>query len=326
MKKEEFFARLFGSLVGLETEELERVKEYYVELLLDGMEEGRSEEEVIAHFGLPEGIAEKIWAEQSVKQGGQTFSGDTQDYPVNGVYRPAGDISGFRIFAQDVEIRIRPALDGQFKLHYQKSPREEITVEEAGRCYTFRQRIPLMSRILFLWPIRRVIIVEVPEGKIQEFEVVTSNASVKVERMEGFRRGRLHSSNAKISVSGMKGKRLECETSNGSIKITDCDTDVLDVCTFNGKIVCSKCRSAHTARLKTSNAEIGVNELESPDIRLKSSNGNLKGTICGELQEYMIDAGTSNGFCNLSNQKDRSYRKKLYAHTSNASIHIDFLF
>lgn len=63
MTKEAFFDALLARLAGLPREERQRVVSYYEELLLDGLESGRDEQELIAGFGQVDDIARKIWEE-----------------------------------------------------------------------------------------------------------------------------------------------------------------------------------------------------------------------------------------------------------------------
>ena len=324
MKKEEFFSQLFSYLDGLSSEERSRVEEYYMELLMDELEEGIPEEEAISHFGNPGEVAGRIKDEHEAKVDIK------ENLPVSTtvtrhVYQPSGEITSFQISAQDVNIRIYPAADGKFKIFYRKSPDEEISFREENGNYIFRQEIPLRYRIFsFLKLGKEGIRVEVPEDKIRNFEVITTNASVKAENLRGFEDGRLYTSNARITIQNIQGGRLESKSSNGNIHMERCKMGQLNAQTSNSGIYCGE-SSGQRVFLKTSNGGIEVQRLESKDIKLKTSNASIKGTICGDVRTYAMDCRTSNGSCNLPSWRDEKCTQNLYAHTSNASIKIEFL-
>lgn len=324
MKKEEFFSQLFSYLDGLSNEERSRVEEYYTELLMDELEEGIPEEEAISHFGNPEEVAGRIKDEHEAKVDIK------ENLPVSTtvtrhVYQPSGEITSFQISAQDVNVRIYPAADGKFKIFYRKSPDEEISFREENGNYIFRQEIPLRYRIFsFLKLGKEGIRVEVPEDKIRNFEVITTNASVKAENLRGFEDGRLYTSNARITIQNIQGGRLESKSSNGNIHMEQCKMGQLNAQTSNSGIYCGE-SSGQRVFLKTSNGGIEVQRLESKDIKLKTSNASIKGTICGDVRTYAMDCRTSNGSCNLPSWRDEKCTQNLYAHTSNASIKIEFL-
>lgn len=327
MKREEFFNQLFASLEGLNDEERSRIKEYYTELLTDQLEEGIGEEEVIAHFGTPKEVAERIREEQEVREDIK------ENIPVNtaaarqaGVYEPIGEITSFQINAQDMRVHIYPAADGRFKILYRKGPDDEITVREENGHYIFRQEIPLLYKLLsFLRLGREGIRVEVPENVIRNFQVTTSNASVKVEYLLGFGMGRICTSNGRVILRNLQGNHIDVKTSNAGVSVEECKVDVLDARSSNGGISCQRCDGKRTS-LRTSNAGIEVLQLQSKDIMLKSSNGSLKGTICGDPRAYSMDCGTSNGSCNVGSLKDERCENNLYAHTSNASVKLEFIY
>lgn len=325
MKREDFFAQLFSNLDGLSAEERSKIEEYYTELLMDELEEGVPEEEAISHFGNPGEVAGRIKDEHEVKDDmKERLPVNTGPIRRDGVYQAKGEITSFQISAQDVSVQIYPALDGKFKILYRKSPKEEVSVWEDQGQYIFRQEIPLRYRIFSFgkWG-REGIRVEVPENKIRNFQVTTSNATVKAENLRGFEDGRLYTSNARITLQNIEGNRVETKSSNGGIHLELCKTKQLDAQTSNSGIFCGE-SSSQRVFLKTSNGRIHIRRLISEDIKLRNSNASIKGSICGDVRTYAMDCHTSNGSCNLPNWKDVQCTNHLYAHTSNASIKIDF--
>lgn len=327
MKREEFFERLFQGLEKISQEERSRIQEYYMELLLDKMEEGQPEEQVIEGFGRPEEIAQRIRGEQEGfrSSGSQLPAVNSAQGEQEGIYTPRGEIDSFEVRAQDTQLRLYPSRDGRFRVRYHPHENEIVTVREENGCFIFRHEIPLFARIFSFWKIGRgPISVEVPGEMIRRFHAATSNSAVTVEGLCDFDEGSIMSSNAKVSVRNVTGGSLECRTSNSSMVLEDCEVRQLTAETSNGGISCGRC-TGEKLGLKTSNARIEANRLEYADIRLKTSNGGLRGTIRGDIREYVIDSGTSNGSSNLPSWGDNRCTRRLYAHTSNASIKIEFV-
>lgn len=326
MRREEFFERLFRELNSLSQEEQNRIREYYMELLLDKIEEGQPEEQVIEEFGNPEEIADRIRGEQEIFQEAGRMQLEQKESGAGepGIYEPKQPIDSFEVSAQDTSVRLYPSRDGRFRVIYHKHECEIVTVREENGCFRFCHEIPLLSRIFSFWKIGSPgIVVEVPEKVIRRFRIVTSNSSVKAEGITNFEDGYIGSSNAKISVQRFTGGRLECRTSNSSVAMDDCVVRHLEVTTSNGGITTGRC-AGESVRLKTSNSRIDVGQMDYADIWLKTSNGGLKGNIMGNIRDYAIDSGTSNGSNNLPSWGDNQCTRKLYAHTSNAAIKINF--
>lgn len=68
MTKEQFWEELLPRLAFLPEEEQKRLTEYYSELLLDGLENGQREEEILAGFGNVDDIVRKVTEEYEASQ------------------------------------------------------------------------------------------------------------------------------------------------------------------------------------------------------------------------------------------------------------------
>ena len=61
MKKEEYLRKLKFQLIDLPGEDLEQIEDFYEELILDGIEQGYTEDEVIARLERPEDVYTYIY-------------------------------------------------------------------------------------------------------------------------------------------------------------------------------------------------------------------------------------------------------------------------
>ncbi len=115
----------------------------------------------------------------------------------------------------------------------------------------------------------------------------------------------IHTSNGRLSIQNLSLSHVRLQTSNGAIHMENLD-----------------CLSSDA---RTSNGAIKIDHLSGGNISLHTSNGAIKGTIRGNMQDYAISSGTSNGSNNLPNVCLDGKAKKLSAHTSNGKIGIEFI-
>lgn len=60
MKREEFLTRLKRELGDIAREDTQQIEDFYEELILDGIEQGYTEEEILEKFGAPEEVARQV--------------------------------------------------------------------------------------------------------------------------------------------------------------------------------------------------------------------------------------------------------------------------
>lgn len=209
---------------------------------------------------------------------------------------------------------------------------------------------------------RLEILVELPKDcDSLDIAIDTDNAAINAEGISA-KRLDLKTSNGKISVSGEKFSEIYCDTSNAACVVKDVTSDRISLGTSNGscdiigivkcknievdtsnaKISCGKL-DAETVRFKTSNGKIDMGNItaeslyadtsnaavlaqliESDNIEMYSSNGKIEAIIVGDVDDYSIKSGTSNGNNNIFDCGDRTKDKTLKAFTSNANINVKF--
>lgn len=166
------------------------------------------------------------------------------------------------------------------------------------------------------------VTVEIPSSLLSSLDVKTSNSRISVENMS-IDEAKLESSNGGIYLEDIQAaQKIEGKTSNSMIELNDIDAEELEFKTSNGKIDLSEL-SFSDGRFETSNGKISFDELSVKNyLSIKSSNGQINGTIAGKQSDFSIDSKTSNGKNNLSNTT--SGKKELVVKTSNGKIKIDF--
>ena len=166
-------------------------------------------------------------------------------------------------------------------------------------------------------------------------ELKTTNARVTLESVAAYGEtdeqgvvqpalSRIHSSNGTLDIGGLSTLGpLECATSNASLRLHDVAVQgALNCATSNGSVHLDRVSVQEAVSVRTSNASIKLDRLLARDIDLSTNNGAIKGSIVGRLSDFAVDSRTSNGKNSLPAASDGP--RRLGAHTSNASISIEF--
>lgn len=354
MNRQQFLQEFLDALGPLSQEERQQISDYYEELICDGLEQGLSEEEILARFGSPKEEAVRFLAENPIPEPQQESS----------LYFPTGHINTLDLSAENVRIRIVTAEGIQPQVRFPANPdRDQVESRQEGETWYFRhtlRRKRLLnffhfradrSEITVLLPTNfdGNLFIRTKNAKISgevlpsltQLTAISSNASIRMEVLKAAECC-LKTTNASIHLKDFDGNTLKVETSNaslngesircqqqlwktcnGSIKLTSMEASRLSAATSNGGIITNSCR-AEELTFTTSNASIAFDGASGSRLRFHTSNASITGTVCGNPDEYRIEARTSNGNCNLPNFWGANQAKLLSAITSNGRIHVDF--
>ncbi len=150
----------------------------------------------------------------------------------------------------------------------------------------------------------------------------TSNGAINLTDVEIGGAAQLKSSNGRINARSLRAATLTADTSNGQISIEDAAlSGRCDLETSNGRVILKnvKCESINA---ETNNGRINVSGIGAASIVLKSSNGDIEGTVSGRYEDYRISTHTSNGSRKPENKDSGKY--SLDVRTSNGDIHLSF--
>lgn len=339
MKREEFYQRLFAALTHFNEEEKKGIREYYEELICDGMENGQSEEEVIDGLESPEDIAKSFGASgassESVVIGKNT----------EGIYESGEGVQKVVVRTKERGIQVEKSPDDRVHIYCVSGEQDEIICHEQNGVFFFQLNVRKSFRFFdFQWmkeEKRGGIRVEIPES-IQTLEITNRNAKVDMGNLE-LEKMDVYTSNAAVCCAACQVKYLKTVTSNGGIVLQNLKLQEGDISTSNAKIHCNEiqaqqflCKTSngviHLERLdggekldaKSSNAPIKVDEVKAKDIRLVTSNSPVYGSLDIPMGEYDIQSHTSNGKNSLPGEIKRGQGKTLVVKTSNSKIAVDF--
>ena len=164
MKREEFLNTLFENIPDYTKEEREEIRQYYEELICDGVEAGLDEEEVISRLESPENIAFSLKKEYKEERKAEvSVVCDSSDD-----YTSSQPVAHAVISARDRGIALEPSEDGRVHVHCEKDEIDEIVCYEKEGMFFFSHRSK--RRMHFFGGFSRVdstIKVQIPESVMQ---------------------------------------------------------------------------------------------------------------------------------------------------------------
>ena len=323
MIQQEFLKQLATALAPLSDTERSRILDYYREMICDGIESGKEEQELIDSFGSPREAAAQILAESASAEEGELVPA-VQPSSSDG-YTARGPVHTILVDVRHISVEIRPVQDGPVQVHFSPLESDRVSVSEQNGIFCFRHT---MEFSFFHWRnlfFTRRVVVDVPSSFHGELQVATCNARLCVENLSGLGLVQLSTSNGRLTVSSLTCSSLNAETSNGALELHSVSGNRCTAKTTNGHITASLCSFPGELSLYTSNAAIRAQSLSSDHLDLVSSNGAVCAVILGDLREYAIHSHTSNASNSLPPELIFPGQTKcLNVQTNNAVIDVKF--
>lgn len=329
MNREEYIKLLLNELKDMAQTDKEQIRDFFEEMICDRMEQGETQEEILASIGDPVQAAEKLREEYETQS---TESREAQVAPaescvLGGIESEscAGGLKMIRVIADCVSVRTERTPERRANvLFHQKEGIEYIEESFKEGIYEVRHRIKRRIFPLLGHSFKKEIIVKIPEDFTGDMEIVTDNGSVAVEQGGVLGKVLVNTTNGKIRLSHIHAEALEAQTSNGNIHAQDLESSEIRLHTSNAKIQISRSKVSDTVMLRSSNGMIETFGLEGKNISIRTSNAPIRGTLKGNVQEYDIYSKTSNGPSSLPDDSKRGKDRKLDVKTSNAAIALAF--
>lgn len=325
MSKNEFMNELMEQLKELPKQDREQVQEYYDEMICDGVEQGRAEEDTVRSFGAVDVIAQRIKEEY-----GQLVRVEGRDRGQNGEsrsdeYESKVAVHTIRVKSANTSIQIRPSQSGQARILFE--PREgidHVTCTEENGVFSFEHYMTPF----FSWGFRSItrgpIVVEVPVNFDGMLWVKTSNSSIKAEGLAHLNAAELITSNGRVTAEKMNCESMTIKSSNSKLVLTGLEGRTLSAETNNGKILADRLVFTDQLKLGTTNGGIEVEDITAAHMELRTSNGAIKGMLPGAMSDYNVTSHTSNGSNSLPRSANPDRARTLNVRTSNAKINLMF--
>ncbi len=326
MKKEEYLKKLKFQLIDLPGEDLKQIEDFYEELIYDGMDQGYTEEEILAKFDSPEEVAKKIRAEYGGLVVYTAKSGSREEKQQN--YESSELIHTVRVETENLRIRVRTVEDGPVRVYFKpRDGQDKVTFEEKAGVFFFRHerksgRLPLSWLNWFLD--FNILILEMPMNFAGNLYLTTSNGTIRAAGLGNLSRGEIASHNGMIRIENCQVSDLQIQTGNAKIELSNLMGNRIEAAAGNGLISAKSCNFPEKLSLSTQNGAVTGRELTSDQIQLQTCNGIVSATIIGAQNDYNISSTTRNGFNNLDNVYEPDRSKSLIAKTHNGRIQIEF--
>ena len=347
----------FSSLAGSVLRAAEEAMKQVPELVNSGMEAAGKAMEQVPDL-VNKGVKAAQDAMERARESEQAAGTDGErngDYEQRILTCPAAALRAISLTASEMPVRVEACEGDDAQLVYYTCPQDPyaanfengILTLTAGEKAKGRRGFSfsfLADRIQMMWSKPSPTIeLHLPVDTLADLTVRTGNGSIRVKNLSALCAVDLHTSNSRIALENVRCKSLEMKSSNGRIVLERVESKSffrgktsnsrieavrcisggdMTLTTSNGSISAAGATAREAMTLTTSNASITVEKVDAPAVTLRSSNGSLRGTLPGTAADWAISSGTSNGRNSLPNQT--SGRKRLNAHTSNASISLGF--
>lgn len=325
MRKEDYLKRLKYLLMDMPMEDLKQIEEFYEELILDGLDQGYTEEEILGKLEMPEVVADKIRAEYG---GMVVYTAKSKSREKKRDYESTELIHTVRIETENLKIRVKTTEDGPVRVYFKKKDDlDEVLFEEKDGVFSFihkRKENVLLKNLLSLFVDFNLLVLELPMNFAGNLYLQTTNGAIRISGLGSLVKGEISSNNGRIKMENGRAENLQIKTNNGKIDLINLMGETIDVSTGNGLINVKECRYTEQLSLQTQNGAVTAKNIISDHISMKTSNGLVTALIIGNQNDYNINSTTRNGFNNLENIYEPERSKSLVARTHNGRIQVDF--
>lgn len=324
MRKEEYLKKLKFQLRDLPEEDLTQIEDFYEELILDGIEQGCPEEEILARFESPEEVARKIRAEYG---GLVVYTAKAGSRESEREFESSDLIHMVKVETDNLRIRVRVVEEGPVRVYFKpKEGRDKIVFEEKDGVFSFQHEMKgtLHLSWLNLFMDYNILILELPMNYSGGLCLRTTNGAIRLAGLGSLADVELGSINGSVRVENCHAERLLITSSNARIELSNVRGETLEASAGNGLITVKECRFPEKLSLQTQNGAVTGRNLISDHITMQTSNGFVSGTIIGNEADYNISSITHNGFNNLESVNEAGRQKTLLARTHNGRIQVEF--
>lgn len=175
MTQAAFLEELDRHLTGLSDEERRRAADFYRELILDGMEDGKTEEEAVEALGSPEAAAAALLQEQPAQNKLQVLDEKKRQLSCGGVTEIHVDV-------RDQPVVLEPSPDDWLHIYYREDSGDNYhtSTEDGKVCFLHRHVLGPMSLIRGFYHLFRVrrILIQLPAAYAGLLDIRSTNGSL----------------------------------------------------------------------------------------------------------------------------------------------------
>jgi DUF4097 and DUF4098 domain-containing protein YvlB len=243
-----------------------------------------------------------------------------EDYEYNELLYDADDFTGFNFDFVNRDFLVETSEDNQIKVTYWTTERDDVVVTDSGAVLKLENDVEWFSQVFIGW--NSIVsdeqyfdvVVYLPDSVDYDIDFDTSNGAFVMSEIDNINELKFETSNGTIRVEDCDTSSMDFKTSNGSVTIIDCVTPTIDVYTSNGTITITNVETTGLLNVRTSNGKILLTDVESgsihgkssnqkiiaenikcDDVFLDTSNGSISLTIYGDKADFEVRMDTSNG-------------------------------
>lgn len=308
MKKDEFFAQLRTAFAGMDEELLTDILGDYENHFKEGMENGKSEEEICEELGNIEEIRQEFLDENpaamtiNVNSNSDTVGNSdiyNRFYP--GIQRVNAQLT-------DADIEIKKSSTNEVELSVtggiaddMEALKETLRVSASVGTLSIQQEKKAgisvsyaASRLFGLkvgkYSARIVIHIAVPE-QFEKIEVKSISGDIKTNNSNA-KTLLIHTGSGDVGVEDCQADELFASSISGDVNVTACKADKMDVVSVSGDIKAEFDKSAQ-CRAKSTSGDCKVTIGNQVDAVVSSTSGDVNVRYIGEIGLEMALSSTS---------------------------------
>lgn len=339
MNKTDFLENLKKGLGSISGNERQSVLDYYDEMISDGVENGKTEEEAVAELGSPESVVENILAEFAVsgEKNMKKYEKTERKVGIDGKrkLKVKCEIEKINVTATDGNEIVFTYYEGKKLQHDLTDKDGEVVLETRDKSWFFRNRFGLDEEVL-------TIDVAVPREFSGDLILEAATGAINVRDLLCIKDLKAEASTGSVCAENLKAEKATFATSTGSVTVSGAeilgDAEIkastgsvkaenfkagghLAMSVTTGSLKCDA--EAAKLTLKSTTGGVNFSVKNADEIYVKCTTGSVKGTVSGVKSEYDIHSSTIIGKSNLA-ERTGTAGKKLTVITTTGSINVNF--
>ncbi len=309
MLKNEFLTALRENLTSLPQEDLERVLDYYSEIIDDCMEDGMTEEEATAEIGsVQEAIANVL--STNPERAVETVKEKTI-VSANGASYNGSPFRSIRVNERECDVIMLPSADGMTRVEW--SEKLPHTAEVIEGVLTIR-REEKRKLGLFMMSFKNEdarLLITIPAGEYSELGISTASGDVKIPGDFSFGTVDVHSASGDIEFRASVSGSMRVKSTSGDVTVEDTDAGSAEIGSVSGDVEAEGINTPGSFSLKTISGDLRVRNSACGEFTAKTVSGDLEldalrcadctgETVSGDLNAEGLNAQNTLRFVSTS--------------------------
>ncbi len=275
MLKNEFITVLRENLSSLPEEDLERVLDYYSEIIDDCMEDGMTEEEATAEIGSVQEAIANVFSVNPSKISEETIEKNNTAVLNNPSYNGA-QFSSILVEERESDVVLIPSANGLTGVEWhEKLPH---TAEVINGVLTIRREDKRRLGFFMFGMVNEdaKLRITVPAGKYHELRITTASGDVTIPHMFSFATADVHSASGDIEFMAPVENDLHVKSTSGDVSVEKLTASIAEIGSVSGDVELDRIKTNGGLKVKTVSGDLNVRDSDCGEFTAKTVSGDLK--------------------------------------------------